>query len=88
MSGSVIVRMWEVRAHPEGFADLMAWVCDYAIPNVEHHPSHVGSEVFSSTDHRLVWLSRWRGAPAPLPYPPSHLIARPPHSWDFTPVDR
>jgi hypothetical protein len=48
----------------------------------------VSSEVFSSTDNRVVVLSRWRSSPQPLPDPPGHLVARPPHSWDFSPVDR
>lgn len=85
----MIVRMWEVRAHPEGFADLLGWVCDAALPSVEVDPRHVASEVLSSTDHRLVVITRWRGsAPVPLPDPPRYLIASTPSSWDFAPVDR
>ena len=80
--------MWEARAHPEGFQELLSWVCDSALPEVEQHPLHVSSEVFSSTDQRLVVISKWRSAPRPLPDPPRHLVARPPHFWDFTPVDR
>jgi hypothetical protein len=84
----VIARMWEVRSHPEGFSDLLSWVCEAALPKVEVHPSHVSSEVFSSTDHRIVVISKWRGSPQDLPDPPGHLVARAPHAWDFTPVDR
>jgi hypothetical protein len=80
--------MWEVRAHPEGFKDLLSWVCDVALPAVEVHPLHVSSEVFSATDDRLVVISKWRSAPQPFADPPRHLVARPPHFWDFTPVDR
>jgi hypothetical protein len=80
--------MWEVRAHPEAFADLISWVCEAALPEVEQHPLHIASEVFASTDHRLVVISKWRSAPLPLADPPGHLVARKPHSWDFTPVDR
>lgn len=80
--------MWEVRAHPEGFLDLMSWVCDHALPEIEVDPLHVSSEVFSSTDHRLVVLSKWRSNPRSLADPPRHLVARKPHSWDFTQVDR
>ncbi len=80
--------MWEVRAHPEGFTDLLSWVCDAALPRIEAHPLHITSEVYSSTDHRLVVISKWRGAPEPFADPPGHLVARKPHSWDFTPVDR
>ena len=85
----MIVRMWEVRAHPEGFGDLLGWVCDVALPAVEVHPMHIGSEVLSSTDHRLVVISKWRGSqPVPLADPPGHLVSRRPQWWDFAPVDR
>jgi hypothetical protein len=80
--------MWEVRSHPEAMPDLLSWVCESALPSVEVHPLHVASEVFSSTDHRIVVISKWRGDPVELPPPPGHLVARPPHSWDFAPVDR
>ena len=84
----MIVRMWEVRAHPEGFTDLLSWVCDTAVPAVETHPLHVSSEVFSSTDHRVVVISRWRRDARNLPEPPPNLIARSPHVWDFAEVTR
>jgi hypothetical protein len=80
--------MWEARAYPEGFAELLSWVCDAAVPEIELDPSHIASEVFSSTDHRIVVISRWRGAPVPLAEPPGRLVARSPHVWDFSPVDR
>ncbi len=80
--------MWEVRSHPETLAELLSWVCEVAVPAVEVEPLHVSSEVFSSADRRVVVLSRWRSHPVPLPDPPSYLVARPPHAWDFTPVDR
>lgn len=79
--------MWEVRAQPPSLADLIAWVCDTALPQVEHSPLHVSSEVYSSTD-RVVVISKWRSNPVPMPDPPAHLVARSPHSWDFTQVDR
>jgi hypothetical protein len=79
--------MWEVRGYPERLPALVDWVCGTALPAVEHHPGHAGSEVFSATD-RVVVISRWRGEPLPLPDPPGDLVARPPHAWDFTPVDR
>jgi hypothetical protein len=80
--------MWEVRAHPEGFTDLLAWLCDVGVPEIERNPLHAGSEIFSSTDHRIVVISKWRRDPEPLPDPPGHLVARKPHAWDFSPVDR
>lgn len=79
--------MWEVRAVPDRLAELVGWVCDTALPQVEHDPGHAGSEVFSAPD-RVVVISRWRGEPVALPPPPAELVARAPHSWDFTPVDR
>ena len=85
---TVIVRMWEVRSHPESLPDLLSWVCEAALPAIEALPLHVSSEVFSSTDHRIVVISKWRNDPVDLPPPPGHLVARAPHSWDFTPVDR
>lgn len=89
MSGDVIVRMWEVRGEPSKFADLISWVCDTAVPRIEVEPLHISSEVFSSTDHRVVVVSKWRGStPVALPDPPPELLARKPHAWDFTQVDR
>jgi hypothetical protein len=84
----MIARMWEVRALGSGFDELLTWVCDEALPSLEVLPQHVSSDVFSSTDHRIVVISRWRHTPASMPPPPAHLVARAPHVWDFTPVDR
>jgi hypothetical protein len=80
--------MWEVRARPATFDEFLTWVCDSAVPQIEAHPSHVSSEVFSSTDHRVVVISRWRRDPLDLPDPPARFVARSPHVWDFAPVDR
>jgi len=88
MSGDVIVRMWEAKAEPSRLTELLTWVCDTALPEIEHSPLHVASEVFSSTDDRLVVISKWRSSPLSLPEPPLRLVTRPPHSWDFTQVDR
>jgi hypothetical protein len=85
----VIVRMWETRAHPAGFADLLSWVCDTALPAIEVEPRHITSEVYSSTDFRLVIVSKWRGSDPPLlPDPPGHLIEVRPRWRDYAPVDR
>lgn len=84
----MIARMWEVRASRTGFDALLSWVCDVALPKLEELPMHVSSEVYSSTDLRIVVISRWRNHPSELPPPPAELIARSPHVWDFTPVDR
>ncbi|GAA2363998.1 hypothetical protein GCM10010170_061420 [Dactylosporangium salmoneum] len=88
-SSAVIVRMWEVRAHPEAFGELLSWVCEAMLPKVEVHPMHLSSEVYASTDQRLVVVSKWRGStPEGFAEPPSHLVARKPQFWDFTQVDR
>jgi hypothetical protein len=84
----MIARMWEVRATASGFADLLSWVCDEALPPLEVLPQHVSSDVYSSADHRIVVIATWRNSPGALPDPPEHLVARAPHTWDFTPIDR
>ena len=84
----MIARMWEVRALGSGFDELLSWVCDEVLPKLEVLPQHVSSEVFSSTDHRIVVISKWRHSPECMPEPPGHLVARSPHVWDFSPVDR
>jgi hypothetical protein len=84
----MIVRMWEVKAHPEAMGDLLSWVCDAGLPPIEQDPLHVSSEVFTSTDHRIVVISKWRNTPLTIEDPPRYLVARPPHSWDFAAVDR
>lgn len=84
----MIVRMWEVKAHPEYLTELLSWICDYALPRIETDPLHASSEVYSSTDNRVVVISHWRSAAVELADPPRHLIERAAHSWDFSPVDR
>jgi hypothetical protein len=80
--------MWEARAEPAGLADLISWVCDTALPELEQNPLHISSEVYSSADQRLVVVSKWRSCPVPMPEPPPLLVARAPRSWDFTAIDR
>ena len=80
--------MWEVRAQQRNFTELLTWVCDVAVPRIEVLPQHVSSEVFTSTDRRIVVISKWRSSPESLPTPPAKLVARAPHVWDFSPVDR
>lgn len=84
----MIVRMWEVKAHPEALTDLLGWVCEAGLPPLEVNPLHVSSEVFSSADGRIVVISRWRSHPLAMSDPPRHLVERKPHAWDFSPVDR
>jgi hypothetical protein len=84
----MIARMWEVRASRGGFDELLSWVCDTAVTSIEVLPQHVSSDVYSSTDLRIVVITKWRNTPESLPVPPEKLVARAPHVWDFTPVDR
>jgi hypothetical protein len=84
----MIARMWEVRASRSGFDELLAWVCDTAVPALEVLPQHVSTDVYSSTDLRIVVITKWRNSPETLRTPPENLVARAPHVWDFNPVDR
>ena len=84
----MIVRMVEMAAHPEAHQDLVDWACAVAVPELERQLDHVSSEVFTSADHRLVVISRWRSSPVTLADPPSHWLRSPAHAWDFSPVDR
>jgi hypothetical protein len=88
LPGVTLVRMWEVRGYPRTFDDLLQWVCDVAVPSLEASLNHLGSEVFSSTDQRIVVISRWRNEPLEMPAVPDRLVARSAHAWDFTTVDR
>jgi hypothetical protein len=89
VNDAVTVRMWEARAQPGRLDELIAWLRESALPAIEAQPRHIASEVFSSAaDERLVVISRWRGESESLDEPPSDLVARAPHAWDFTPVDR
>ena len=84
----MIVRMCEMVARAEAHDDLVRWVCDAALPDFDGDVAHVRSEVFASADHRVVVISHWRSAPRSLPDPPPLFVTRPPHCWDFSPVDR
>jgi hypothetical protein len=84
----MIARMWEIRAVAGALDDLLSWVCDVAVPRLEVLPQHVSSDVYSSTDNRIVVITKWRHTPENLPAPPARLITRVPHVWDFAPVDR
>jgi hypothetical protein len=80
VTGPVDTLMWEVRAAPGRMAELLAWVG--ALPA----PADGGSaDVYTATDDRLVVILHTPGhRPPPLPDPPAHLLARPPHQWPFT----
>ena len=84
----MIVRMWEVRARAAQLHRPADLGIDVALPAIEVNPLHMCSEVYSSPDFRLVVITKWRSHPESFREPPAHLITRPPHSWDFSPVDR
>ena len=69
-------RMWEAVAAPGRVDDLVAWV-------VRHAPTD--AQVYRSPDDRVVVIDP---TVTELPSPPSDLIARAAHAWDFDEVDR
>jgi hypothetical protein len=68
--------MWEAKAADGRAAELLAWVVEHA---------HPAAEVYRSGDGRVVVIDATDTA---LPDPPSDFVARPPHAWHFTPVER
>ena len=84
--GGMIARMWEARGLPESIVELVAWARDVAMPAVASAEGYVRGDVYASSD-RVVVISHWDGGARDLPEPPSELVARPPHSWDFELVD-
>jgi hypothetical protein len=80
--------MWEVLAHPEARDEVLSWVSEAAVPAIEALPGHVSSEVLTTTEGRVVVVSRWRNEPVNPETPASYLLAAPARSWDFNLVDR
>ena len=68
--------MWEAKAARGRAAELLAWVLQHAAPD---------ADVYESPDARVVVVDRFGHT---LPEPPAELLARPPHAWHFTPVQR
>ena len=62
--------MWEAKAAPGQTSALVEWLLGRA-------PK--GAQVYRSTD-RVVLIAE---APAALDDPPTTLVDRPPHSWEF-----
>jgi hypothetical protein len=68
--------MWEVVAAPGRLPDLVSWVLAAAPP---------AAAVYRSADDRVVVVDPGGGDPG---RPPTDLVARDPHAWDFEPVPR
>ena len=68
--------MWEVLAADGQHDALGSWVLDNA-------PQ--GAVVYRSADARVVVIDATGAA---MPEAPAHLVARPPHSWEFDEVRR
>ena len=62
--------MWEAKAAAGQTEELVSWLLQQAPPT---------AQVYRSTD-RVVLIAE---LPAPLADPPSALVARPPHVWEF-----
>jgi hypothetical protein len=74
--------MWEARAAPGRLDDLVAFAQQHADPSAQLFRADAGP---ADPDARLVVIDpSGRG----LPDVPAELIARPPHTWPFTPVAR
>jgi hypothetical protein len=68
--------MWETKAAHGRADELIAWA-------LQHAPSD--AQIYRSTDGRVVVIDP---TDTDLPDPPPDLLARPPHAWRFTPVER
>ncbi|GCD95480.1 hypothetical protein [Embleya hyalina] len=82
-----IAAMWEARTESGDGAALAAWVHEVALPAVVGAPGLERIEVFAAPDgpdgDRVVVIALWTGPPVALPEPPTALVARPPHAWNF-----
>lgn len=79
--------MWEVVAHPEGFADLLSWVCEVAVVELQGDLSLIDVQVYTSPEQRIVVITKWRANPRLLSDPPRHTVRAGPFFADFSPVD-
>jgi hypothetical protein len=88
MTARTTASMWEVVAAPGAADALVDWVFRSALPEVREEAGLQRSEVYRSSDERIVVITWWSGEPVGLPEPPRALVARPPHSWEFEQVAR
>jgi hypothetical protein len=68
--------MWEAKAADGRTDDLLAWTLQHASAD---------AQIYRSADGRIVVIDP---TDTDLPDPPPDLLARPPHAWRFTPVER
>jgi hypothetical protein len=73
------VTMWEARAADGQLDELLAWVSWRMDPAAQVYRSRAG-------DPRLVVIDPSGTAAEALAQPPAHLLARPPHAWNFEEV--
>ena len=71
-----MTRMWEAVAAPGRIADLVAWALHHAPPD---------ASVYRSADDRVVIIDP---TAYELPSPPTDVVARAPHAWEFEEVER
>jgi hypothetical protein len=71
--------MWEVRAADDQLDELISWVLRRVAADVQVYRSAAGEQ-------RLVVIDPSGRARTTLAGAPAHLVARPPHAWDFDPV--
>ncbi len=71
--------MWEIRAADGRLDELLDWALGRLDPTARVYRSNAG-------EPRMVVIDRTGQAARQLADPPTELIARPGHSWEFSPV--
>jgi hypothetical protein len=71
--------MWEIRAAEGRLDELLDWALGRIDPSARVYRSNVG-------EARLVVIDATGQVAGQLADPPVELIARPGHSWEFSPV--
>jgi len=71
--------MWEIRAAEGRLDELLDWALGRLDPAARVYRSNVG-------EARMVVIDGTGQAARQLADPPAELIARPGHSWEFSPV--
>ncbi|GAB0104184.1 hypothetical protein JMUB6875_31580 [Nocardia sp. JMUB6875] len=74
--------MWEVKAPPNKYPELLDWIDSVAVPAVRASGAEVTS--YASADFRAAIIATGPGIGGDLPLPPADLVARPAKHWLFT----